>query len=152
MSNNNHFENVGKTVGRKIDELLSKGPQVFSNRRVMVAPVSRRVSYDDVVNSLIARAGQDVEVRTIDSNFEYNDIIRWVEEHAIGDTLYIAKGYVAGGAQRALCVFFGREDRVLSGVQYPKICYFYNRLNPSILDLFADGKNIFVQSIKVVEV
>jgi hypothetical protein len=147
MSNNNHFENVG----RKIDEFLSKGPLVFITRRVTVAPMTHRASYDDVVSSLIARAGQDVEVRSIDSTFEYNDIIRWVEEHAIGDTLYIAKGYVSGGTQKALCVFFGREDRILSGIQYPKICYFYNRLNPSIMDLFADGKSIFVQSFKVVE-
>ena len=147
MANNNHFESVGK----KLDELLERGASVFRNRRVMVAPVTRRASYEDVVQSLIARAGQDVEVRTIDSNFEYNDIIKWVEEHAIGDTLYIARGYVSGGAQKALCVFFGREDKVLSGAQYPKICYFYNKLNPSIMDLFADGKTVFVQSIKVVE-
>lgn len=147
MANNNHFESVGK----KLDELLERGSSVFRNRRVMVAPVTHRASYDDVVQSLIIRAGQDVEVRTIDSNFEYNDIIKWVEEHAIGDTFYIAKGYVSGGSQKALCVFFGREDKVLSGVQYPKICYFYSRLNPSIMDLFADGTSIYVQSFKVVE-
>lgn len=147
MSNNNHFESVGK----KLDELLERGSSVFRSRRVTVAPATGRASYDDVVQSLISRAGQDVEVRTIDSNFEYNDIIKWVEEHAIGDTLYIARAYVSGGTQKALCVFFGREDKVLSRVQYPKICYFYNRLNPSIMDLFSDGKTVFVQSIKVVE-
>lgn len=147
MANNNHFE----SVGRKIDEFLAKGPSAFNRRRVMVTPVPHKASYDDVVKALIARAGQDVDLRTIDSNFEYNDIIRWVEEHAVGDTLYIAKGDVLGGAQKALCVFFGRESTILSGAQYPKICYFYNRLNPSIMDLFVDGKNIFVQSIKIME-
>ena len=147
MAKSNIFESVGK----KLDEFVAKGPNVFRGRRVMVAPLSHNASYDDVVNSLIARAGQDVEVRTIDSNFEYNDIIRWVEEHAIGDTLYIAKGYVSDGSQKALCVFFGREEKILSGVQYPKICYLYNRLNPSIMDLFTDGKSIFGQSFKVVE-
>ena len=147
MANKNHFESVGK----KLDELLERGASVFSGRRVMVAPATRRASYDEVVQPLIARAGQDVEVRTIDSSFEYNDIIKWVEEHAVGDTLYIAKGYVSGGSQKVLCVFFGREEKVLSGVQYPKICYFYNRLNPSILDLFDDGKSVFVQSFKIKE-
>jgi len=147
MANNKIFESVGK----KLDEFVAKGSNVFKDRRIMVTPVNHNVSYDDVVNTLISRAGQDVEVRTIDSNFEYNDIIRWVEEHATGDTLYIAKGLVAGGSQRALCVFFGREEKILSGVQYPKICYLYSRLNPSIMDLFAEGKSIFVQSFKIKE-
>lgn len=147
MTNNNFFESVGK----KIDEFVAKGSSVFRDRRILVTPVTHKVSYDDVVNMLISRAGQDVEVRTIDSNFEYNDIIRWVEEHAIGDTLYIARGYASGGSQKVLCVFFGREEKILSGVQYPKICYFYSRLNPSIMDLFAEGKSIFVQSLIIKE-
>ena len=145
MANNNHFESLGK----RLDEFLAKGPSAFGKRRVIVTPASHELSYDDVVSALIARAGQDVEVRTIDSNFEYNDIIRWVQEHAVGDTLYIAKGRVNNGLQNALCVFFGREDRILEGVQYPKICYYYNRLNPSIQDLFSDGKNVFVQSFNL---
>ena len=142
---NNFFENVGK----KLDQLAADGPKAFNRaKRIVLTPVTRTPSYGDVVNSLIAQAGNGVEVQTIDSKFEYIDIVRWVEEHAVGDTVYIANGKTSTESRNVLCVFFGREDRILLGIQYPKICYFYQRLNPSIADLFANGKNIYVQHIK----
>lgn len=140
MEKNNLFESVGK----KLDEFFANSP------RIVIVPREQHPRQDDVVQLLMSRAGQDVEVHSIDSSFEYNDLIRWVEKNAIGDTFYVAKS-TSNENRKALCVFFGKNDTVLSGVQYPKVCLFYSKLHPSIADLFADGNSIYVQSFKIVE-
>lgn len=103
----------------------------------------------DVVRALLSRAGKDVQLKSIDENFGYNNLINWVSDHAVGNKFYVAKGTLENSSDDVLCVFFGNDDSLLISDDYPKICFVYTKLNPSIMDLFANGNEIYVKNFKI---
>ena len=104
----------------------------------------------DIVRELLKRAGQDVTIQSIGKDFEYNDLIGWVRENAVGNKLYVVKGRLENFSDGILCVFFAKDETMLTSESYPKVCYVFKELNPTIEDLFANGKDIYVKPIKIV--
>jgi hypothetical protein len=140
------FEALGKSMDKDIRE--------FKQALGVIKPISasekKEVSMGDVVRELLKRAGQDVIIQTIGGDFEYNDLINWVRENAVGNKLYIVKGKLENSSDGVLCVFFAKDDTLLTSETYPKVCYIFKELNPTLDDLFANGKNIFIKPIKIV--
>ena len=140
------FEALGKSMDKDIRE--------FKQALGVIKPISasekKEVSMGDVVRELLKRAGQDVIIQSIGGDFEYNDLINWVRENAVGNKLYIVKGKLENSSDGVLCVFFAKDDTLLTSETYPKVCYIFKELNPTLNDLFANGKNIFIKPIKIV--
>lgn len=140
------FEALGKSMDKDIRE--------FKQALGVIKPISasekKEVSMGDVVRELLKRAGQDVIIQSIGGDFEYNDLINWVREKAVGNKLYIVKGKLENSSDGVLCVFFAKDDTLLTSETYPKVCYIFKELNPTLDDLFANGKNIFIKPIKIV--
>lgn len=140
------FEALGKSMDKDIRE--------FKQALGVIKPISasekKEVSMGDVVRELLKRAGQDVIIQSIGGDFEYNDLINWVRENAVGNKLYIVKGKLENSSDGVLCVFFAKDDTLLTSETYPKVCYIFKGLNPTLDDLFANGKNIFIKPIKIV--
>lgn len=140
------FEALGKNMDKDIRE--------FKQALGVIKPISasekKEVSMGDVVRELLKRAGQDVIIQSIGGDFEYNDLINWVRENAVGNKLYIVKGKLENSSDGVLCVFFAKDDTLLTSETYPKVCYIFKELNPTLDDLFANGKNIFIKPIKIV--
>ncbi|WP_262302317.1 hypothetical protein [Segatella hominis] len=140
------FEALGKSMDKDIRE--------FKQALGVIKPISasekKEVSMGDVVRELLKRAGQDVIIQSIGGDFEYNDLINWVRENAVGNKLYIVKGKLENSSDGVLCVFFAKDDTLLTSETYPKVCYIFKELNPTLDDLFANGKNIFIKPIKIV--
>lgn len=140
------FEALGKSMDKDIRE--------FKQALGVIKPISagekKKVSMGDVVRELLKRAGQDVIIQSIGGDFEYNDLINWVRENAVGNKLYIVKGKLENSSDGVLCVFFAKDDTLLTSETYPKVCYIFKELNPTLDDLFANGKNIFIKPIKIV--
>lgn len=141
------FEALGRSMDKDIREFKQAIGEVTS---VSVSEKQEVSSMGDVVRELLRRAGQDVTIMSIGRDFEYNDLINWVRENAVGNKLYIVKGKLENSSDGILCIFFAKDDTLLTGITYPKVCYVFKELNPTIEDLFANGKDIYVKSIKIV--
>lgn len=138
------FEALGRSMDKDLHE-FKQALGIANN-----ASVKQKVSMGDIVRDLLKRAGQDVTIQAIDSEFEYNDLIKWVRENATGNKLYIVKAKLENSSDGVLCIFFSKNDTLLTGENYPKICYVFKSLNPTLEDLFTDGKYIYVKPIKIV--
>lgn len=141
------FEALGRSMDKDIREFKQAMGEITS---VSANEEPKISSMGDVVRKLLRRAGQDVTIQSIGRDFEYNDLINWVRENAVGNKLYVVKGKLENSSDGILCVFFAKDDTLLTGITYPKVCYVFKELNPTIGDLFADGKDIYVKSIKIV--
>lgn len=141
------FEALGRSMDKDIREFKQAMGEITS---VSASEKQKISSMGDVVRELLRRAGQDVTIQSIERDFEYNDLINWVRENAVGNKLYVVKGKLENSSDGILCVFFAKDDTLLTGITYPKVCYVFKELNPTIEDLFANGKNIYVKSIKIV--
>lgn len=138
------FEALGRSMDKDWQDFkMSVG---LSNN----ASDRKKITIGDIVRDLLKRAGQDVTIQAIDSEFEYNDLIKWVRENAIGDKLYVIKAKLENSSDGVLCVFFSKDDALLTGESYPKICYVFKSLNLTLEDLFTDGKYVYVKPIKIV--
>ncbi len=140
------FEALGKSMDKDIREFK----QALGVIKPFSASEKKEISMGDVVRELLKRAGQDVVIQSIGNDFEYNDVINWVRENAVGNKLYIVKGRLENSSDGVLCVFFAKDDTLLTSEAYPKVCYIFKELNPTLEDLFANGKNIFIKPIKIV--
>ena len=135
-----------KTLGESMDKDLQDFRRVLNlgdekeNCNVM--------TMGDVVRELLRNVGKDVVLKTIDTDFEYNDLVNWVKANAVGNKFYVVKTTLENSSDDVLCVFFGKDDSFLVEKDYPKICYVFKNLNPSLEDLFANGNEIYVKSIK----
>lgn len=141
------FEVLGRSMDKDIRDLKQALGEITSSSASEKKEVS---SMGDVVRELLRRAGQDVTIQSIGRDFEYNDLIKWVRENAVGNKLYVVKGRLENSSDGILCVFFAKDDTLLTGISYPKICYVFKELNPTIDDLFVNGKDIYVKPIKIV--
>lgn len=141
------FEALGRSMDKDIRDLKQALGEITSLSASEKKEVS---SMGDVVRELLRRAGQDVTILSIGRDFEYNDLIKWVRENAVGNKLYVVKGRLENSSDGILCVFFAQDDTLLTGISYPKICYVFKELNPTIDDLFVNGKDIYVKPIKIV--
>lgn len=141
------FEALGRSMDKDIRDLKQALGEITSSSASEKKEVS---SMGDVVRELLRRAGQDVTIQSIGRDFEYNDLIKWVRENAVGNKLYVVKGRLENSSDGILCVFFAKDDTLLTGICYPKICYVFKELNPTIDDLFVNGKDIYVKPIKIV--
>lgn len=141
------FEALGRSMDKDIRDLKQALGEITSLSASEKKEVS---SMGDVVRELLRRAGQDVTIQSIGRDFEYNDLIKWVRENAVGNKLYVVKGRLENSSDGILCVFFAQDDTLLTGISYPKICYVFKELNPTIDDLFVNGKDIYVKPIKIV--
>lgn len=140
-----------EALGRSMDKNIREFKQAMGEMTSASSSEEKKVSsMGDVVRELLQRAGQDVLIQSIGREFEYNDLINWVRENAVGNKLYVVKGKLENSSDGILCVFFAKDDTLLTGITYPKVCYVFKELNPTIEDLFANGKNIYVKSIKIV--
>lgn len=140
----NFFEALGKSLDADVQEFM-QAIRINANEK-------KNVSIGDAVRDLLKRAGQDVELRSIGSEFEYKDILEWVRGNAFAKSnkFYIIKAKPEKFSDGVLCVFFGKDDTILTSEKYPKICYVYTSLNPTIEDLFDEGDSVYVKSIKFV--
>lgn len=139
------FEELGRSMDKDIREFrqaLGITPTSVSEKK--------EVSMGDIVRQLLQRAGQDVTIQSIGVDFEYNDLIKWVRENAVGNKLYVVRGSLENSSDGILCVFFAKDQTLLTSETYPKVCYVFKKLNPTIEELFAGGKDIYVKSIKIV--
>lgn len=141
------FETLGRSMDKDVREFKQAMGKIIS---VSASEKKEVFSMGDVVRELLRRAGQDVTIMSIERDFEYNDLINWVRENAVGNKLYVVKGKLENSSDGILCVFFAKDDTLLTGITYPKVCYVFKELNPTIEDLFANGKDIYVKSIKIV--
>lgn len=140
------FEALGKSMDKNVREFK----QALGEIKPISASEKKEISMGDIVRELLKRAGQDVVIQSIGNDFEYNDLINWVRENAVGNKLYIVKGRLENSSDRVLCVFFAKDDTLLTSEAYPKVCYIFKELNPTLDDLFANGKDIFIKPIKIV--
>ena len=122
------FEALGRSMDKDIRDLKQALGEITSLSASEKKEVS---SMGDVVRELLRRAGQDVTIQSIGRDFEY-------------------KGRLENSSDGILCVFFAKDDTLLTGISYPKICYVFKELNPTIDDLFVNGKDIYVKPIKIV--
>ena len=139
-----------EALGKSMDKAIREFKQALGVIKPISASEKKEVSMGDVVRELLKRAGQDVIIQSIGGDFEYNDLINWVRENAVGNKLYIVKGKLENSSDGVLCVFFAKDDTLLTSETYPKVCYIFKELNPTLDDLFANGKNIFIKPIKIV--
>ena len=142
----NFFESLGKSMDKDLQEFRES---VGWSRKESSS--QKDVSVGDAVRDLLQRAGQDVVIQCINEEFEYNDLIAWVHDHAVGNKFYVVKAHLENKSDSILCVFFGEDDSLLVDLEYPKICYVFKRLNPTLEDLFPEGKNVYVKSIKIIK-
>lgn len=136
------FKTLGESMDKDLQDFrraLNRGDEK-ENCNVM--------TMGDVVRELLRNVGKDVVLKTIDSDFEYNDLVNWVKANAVGNKFYVVKTTLENSSDDVLCVFFGKDDSFLVEKDYPKICYVFKDLNPSLEDLFANGNEIYVKSIK----
>lgn len=140
------FEALGKSMDKDIREFK----QALGGITPTPSGEKKEVSMGDIVRELLKRAGQDVTIQSIGKDFEYNDLIGWVRENAVGNKLYVVKGRLENPSDGILCVFFAKDETMLTSESYPKVCYVFKELNPTIEDLFANGKDIYVKPIKIV--
>lgn len=137
------FKALGESMDKDLQDLrraLGLGDEPME--------VTATMTMGDIVRGLLRKVGKDVVLKNIDSDFEYNDLLNWVKKNAVGNKFYVVKTRLENSSDSVLCVFFGKDDRVLVGKDYPKICYVFKTLNPSLEDLFANGNDIYVKPIK----
>lgn len=109
------FEALGRSMDKDIRDLKQALGEITSSSASEKKEVS---SMGDVVRELLRRAGQDVTIQSIGRDFEYNDLIKWVRENAVGNKLYVVKGRLENSSDGILCVFFAKDDTLLTGICY----------------------------------
>lgn len=149
------FEALGKSMDKDLRDFrhtLGLSSRADSDERgEPTEPTEpKQITMGDIVRDLLKRVGKDVEMHSIDSNFEYNDLLNWVRANAIGNRMYVVKAKLENSSDNVLCVFFSKDNELLIGKSNPKVCYVYKELNPSIEDLFGTDKYVYVKPIKIV--
>ena len=90
---------------------------------------------------------KNIEIEELNSDSEYNDILKWAAQNKCGDRLYLVRHNESKNKVTMIFAFFGHGETLLLEKKYPQRCYIAKVLPKSIQDLFA-GKSIYVQPFK----
>lgn len=77
-------------------------------------------------------------------------MMNWVKSHAQGNKVLIVNNTLKRSTGQVLAVAFAQDNMVLLAKEMPKVCFIYQKLNPSIQDLFTDGVKVYVKPFKFV--
>lgn len=132
------------------DTLLGKNSQP-SHQEVGSSSVNHlNIPYAEVVRELLSQIDNGCDIIPIDSSFSYEDLMNWVKSHAKGNKVLIVNDTLKRSTGQVLAVAFAQDNMVLLAKEMPKVCFIYQKLNPSIQDLFTDGVKVYVKPFKFV--
>lgn len=143
-------EEIRKAQKWTSDTLLGKNSQTV-RQDVGSSPVNHlNISYAEVVRELLQQIDNGCDIIPIDSTFSYEDLMNWVKTNAKGNKVLIINDSLKHSTGQVLAVAFAKDNMVLLSKEMPKVCFIYQKLNPSIQDLFADGVKVYVKPFKFV--
>jgi hypothetical protein len=130
----------------KMDDFENK--QSIQTPSAPTQPGTTSVTYSEVVAELLSQIGKGCDIIPISSSFDYEDLMRWVKDNAVGNQVIIVKDSLANTTGQILSVAFAKDNVVFLNEDKPKVCFVYKSLNPTIADLFPSGKKVYIKPIK----
>lgn len=107
------------------------------------------ISYAEVVRELLSQVDNGCDIISIDSSFSYEDLMEWIRSHAKGNKVLIINDTLKNCTGQVLAVAYAQDNMVLLSKDMPKACFIYQKLNPSIQDLFPAEVKVFVKPFKL---
>lgn len=108
------------------------------------------INYGEVVRELLYQIDGGCDIIPITSIFSFEDLMQWIKSHAIGNQVIVIKDSLKHTTGQILSVVFAQDNVVILSKDKPKVCFVYQSLNPTISDLFPDGKKVYIKPIKYV--
>lgn len=102
-------------------------------------------SFKELYAILMSRANDCVT--PTEEGFSYATVLKWVKENHVGNRFYMVRYTNPKSKAIYLFVFFGEDDKIMCGDDYPMICYLTKVLPSGIIDIF-NGKDMFIQNFE----
>lgn len=143
---NEEFKKAKKWTSDTLSEV--KSHVRHENESTSVSHIN--VSYAEIVRELLSQVDNGCDIISIDSSFSYEDLMEWIRSHAKGNKVLIINDTLKSSTGQVLAVAYAQDNMVLLSKDMPKACFIYQKLNPSIQDLFPEGVKVYVKPFKFV--